>query len=34
MADIRRQFDVNVFGTVASIKAVLPGMRERRGTSS
>ncbi len=25
-----RQFDVNVFGSVAMIKAVLPGMRERR----
>jgi NAD(P)-dependent dehydrogenase (short-subunit alcohol dehydrogenase family) len=25
-----RQFDVNVFGAVAMIKAVLPGMRERR----
>jgi NAD(P)-dependent dehydrogenase (short-subunit alcohol dehydrogenase family) len=25
-----RQFDVNVFGTVALIKAVLPGMRKRR----
>jgi NAD(P)-dependent dehydrogenase (short-subunit alcohol dehydrogenase family) len=30
MADARRQFDVNVFGAVASIKAVLPFMRERR----
>ncbi|MGE8509444.1 MAG: oxidoreductase [Paraburkholderia terricola] len=28
--DLRRQFDVNVFGAVAMIKAVLPGMRERR----
>jgi NAD(P)-dependent dehydrogenase (short-subunit alcohol dehydrogenase family) len=28
--DIRRQFDANVFGAVAMIKAVLPGMRERR----
>lgn len=27
---IRHQFDVNVFGTVAMIKAVLPSMRERR----
>ena len=27
---MRRQFDVNVFGLVAVIKAVLPGMRERR----
>jgi NAD(P)-dependent dehydrogenase (short-subunit alcohol dehydrogenase family) len=27
---LRHQFDVNVFGTVAMIKAVLPGMRERR----
>ncbi|WP_406632298.1 oxidoreductase [Amycolatopsis sp. WGS_07] len=30
MADLRRQFEVNVFGTVATVKAVLPGMRERR----
>ncbi|WP_370936435.1 oxidoreductase [Amycolatopsis sp. cg13] len=30
MADLRRQFEVNVFGTVATIKAVLPSMRERR----
>lgn len=28
--DLRRQFDVNVFGAVAMIKAVLPAMRERR----
>lgn len=28
--DLVRQFDVNVFGTVAVMKAVLPGMRERR----
>ncbi|MGA8568400.1 MAG: SDR family NAD(P)-dependent oxidoreductase [Candidatus Binataceae bacterium] len=28
--DMRRQFDVNVFGAVAMIKAVLPGMRVRR----
>lgn len=28
--DIRRQFNANVFGPVAVIKAVLPGMRERR----
>jgi NAD(P)-dependent dehydrogenase (short-subunit alcohol dehydrogenase family) len=27
--DLRRQFDANVFGAVAMIKAVLPGMRER-----
>jgi NAD(P)-dependent dehydrogenase (short-subunit alcohol dehydrogenase family) len=27
---VRRQFDANVFGAVALIKAVLPGMRERR----
>jgi NAD(P)-dependent dehydrogenase (short-subunit alcohol dehydrogenase family) len=30
MGDLRRQFDVNVFGTVAAIKAVLPSMRHRR----
>jgi NAD(P)-dependent dehydrogenase (short-subunit alcohol dehydrogenase family) len=28
--DLLRQFDVNVFGAVAMIKAVLPQMRERR----
>jgi len=28
-ADIRRLFDTNVFGAIAMIKAVLPGMRER-----
>ncbi|WNC88082.1 oxidoreductase [Paraburkholderia sp. FT54] len=28
--DLCRQFDVNVFGAVAMIKAVLPAMRERR----
>lgn len=28
--DMRRQFDVNVFGAVAVIKAVLPSMRRRR----
>lgn len=28
--EMRRQFDVNVFGAVAMIKAVLPSMRERR----
>jgi NAD(P)-dependent dehydrogenase (short-subunit alcohol dehydrogenase family) len=27
---IRRQFDVNVFGLIETIQAVLPGMRERR----
>src|SRR4051794_31840269 len=30
MEDLRRQFDVNVFGAVATMKAVLPGMRARR----
>jgi len=30
MAELRRQFDVNVFGAIAVIKAVLPGMRKRR----
>jgi len=30
LADLRRQFDVNVFGAVAMIKAVLPFMRKRR----
>jgi NAD(P)-dependent dehydrogenase (short-subunit alcohol dehydrogenase family) len=30
MAELKRQFDVNVFGAVAVMKAVLPGMRERR----
>jgi NAD(P)-dependent dehydrogenase (short-subunit alcohol dehydrogenase family) len=30
LADMRRQFDVNVFGAVAMMKAVLPYMRERR----
>jgi NAD(P)-dependent dehydrogenase (short-subunit alcohol dehydrogenase family) len=30
MADLRRQFDVNVYGAVATIKAALPHMRERR----
>jgi NAD(P)-dependent dehydrogenase (short-subunit alcohol dehydrogenase family) len=29
--DLRRQFDVNVFGAVAVIQAVLPYMRKRRG---
>lgn len=28
--ELRRQFDVNVFGAVAAIKAVLPFMRQRR----
>jgi len=28
--DLKRQFDANVFGPVAMIKAVLPGMRARR----
>lgn len=30
MADLRKQFDTNVFGAVATIKAALPYMRERR----
>lgn len=30
MGQLRQQFDVNVFGTVAAIKAVLPFMRSRR----
>ncbi|MGO4469759.1 oxidoreductase, partial [Pseudoduganella sp. RAF53_2] len=30
LSDMRRQFDVNVFGPVAMIKAVLPFMRSRR----
>ncbi len=30
LSELRRQFDVNVFGAVAMIKAVLPGMRQRR----
>ncbi|MGW7694329.1 oxidoreductase [Streptomyces asiaticus] len=31
MDDLRRQFDVNVYGTVAAIRAVLPYLRRRRG---
>jgi NAD(P)-dependent dehydrogenase (short-subunit alcohol dehydrogenase family) len=30
LSELRRQFDVNVFGAVAMMKAVLPYMRERR----
>ena len=30
LAELRRQFDVNVFGAVAMMKAVLPFMRARR----
>ncbi|MGE8701257.1 MAG: oxidoreductase [Achromobacter sp.] len=30
LSEVRRQFDVNVFGAVAMIKAVLPFMRQRR----
>ena len=30
MSELRRQFEVNVFGTIAVIKAVLPAMRVRR----
>ena len=29
-ADVRQLFDTNLFGTIAMIKAVLPGMRARR----
>ncbi len=32
-ADVQRLFDTNFFGAVALIKAVLPGMRERRSGS-
>jgi len=30
LEEMRHQFDVNVFGAVAMIKALLPGMRQRR----
>ncbi|MDB6078139.1 MAG: short-chain dehydrogenase protein, partial [Akkermansiaceae bacterium] len=30
LAEMQHQFDVNVFGAVAMMKAVLPGMRRRR----
>ena len=30
LSEMRRQFDVNVFGAVAMMKAMLPGMRSRR----
>ncbi|MBE1495938.1 short-subunit dehydrogenase [Amycolatopsis lexingtonensis] len=30
MTELRRQFDVNVFGVAATVHAVLPGMRKRR----
>lgn len=30
LSDLKRQFDVNVFGAVAMMKAVLPYMRQRR----
>jgi NAD(P)-dependent dehydrogenase (short-subunit alcohol dehydrogenase family) len=30
LEEVRKQFDVNVFGAVAMMKAVLPGMRARR----
>lgn len=30
LAEMRQQFEVNVFGAVAMMKAVLPGMRSRR----
>ena len=29
-AEVRKMFDVNVFGLTAMIQAVLPGMRQRR----
>ena len=29
-SDLRRQFEVNLFGTIHTVKAVLPGMREAR----
>lgn len=29
--DVRRQFDVNVFGAMATLRAALPHMRKRRG---
>ncbi len=32
--DMRSQFDANVFGAVAVMKAVLPGMRQRRSAIS
>ncbi|MEU6171617.1 oxidoreductase [Streptantibioticus parmotrematis] len=30
LADVRRQFEVNVFGAMATLRAALPGMRRRR----
>ncbi|MCL2555074.1 MAG: oxidoreductase [Actinomycetia bacterium] len=30
LAEVRRQFEVNVFGTVATLRAALPFMRQRR----
>jgi NAD(P)-dependent dehydrogenase (short-subunit alcohol dehydrogenase family) len=30
LAEVRRQFEVNVFGTVATLQAALPSMRRRR----
>jgi len=33
LAEVRRMFETNLFGAVAVIQAVLPGMREARGGS-
>lgn len=34
MDDLQRQFPANVYGPVASVRAVLPGMRERHSRDS